>query len=134
MAIGDEVFTLSIYAWSFCSYVLCSINDFILIFSSVTMVLAVDAGHQMKKDSCFMFFNHYRWWIFVGSQAWNGKTLSKEYGAIETKGGSLLSLLIKMVIVLLADFAATLPEVREQLTRDKGNGLWKRCFAILLCS
>jgi heme/copper-type cytochrome/quinol oxidase subunit 3 len=38
------------------------VNDFILIFSSVTMVLAVDAGHQMKKDKLlFICFNHYRW-------------------------------------------------------------------------
>jgi hypothetical protein len=33
----------------FLLYVLRSINDFYFDFSSVTMVLAVDAGHQMKK-------------------------------------------------------------------------------------
>jgi hypothetical protein len=32
------------------SDVLCSVNDFYFDFSSVTMVLAVDAGHQMKKN------------------------------------------------------------------------------------
>jgi cytochrome c oxidase subunit 3 len=32
-----------------------SFNDFILIFSSVTMVLAVDAGHQMKKDKVIIY-------------------------------------------------------------------------------
>jgi hypothetical protein len=30
-------------------------------FSSVTMVLAVDAGHQMKKEGLFICSNHY-WW------------------------------------------------------------------------
>jgi cytochrome c oxidase subunit 3 len=30
--------------------VLCGVNDFYLNFSSVTMVLAVDAGHQMKQE------------------------------------------------------------------------------------
>jgi hypothetical protein len=31
------------------SYVLRSVDDIYFDFSSVTMVLAVDAGHQMKK-------------------------------------------------------------------------------------
>jgi cytochrome c oxidase subunit 3 len=36
--------------------------------------------------------------------------------------------------VALADFAATLPEEREQLTRNKGNGLWMNqlCHRTLL--
>jgi cytochrome c oxidase subunit 3 len=45
----DEVFTHFPYAWCFCADVICCINDFYFNFSSVTMVLAVDAGHQMKK-------------------------------------------------------------------------------------
>jgi cytochrome c oxidase subunit 3 len=50
------------------------------------MVLAVDAGHQMKKDKVIIIcFNHHRWRIFVGSQAWEWKNFIKEYGAIETK-------------------------------------------------
>ena len=34
---------------------------FVLIASSVTMVLAVDAGHQMKKNKVawYMFWNNY---------------------------------------------------------------------------
>jgi cytochrome c oxidase subunit 3 len=36
-------------------YVLCSINDFYFDFSSVTMVLAVDAGHQMKKNKVVLY-------------------------------------------------------------------------------
>ena len=98
---------------------------FILIFSSVTMVLAVDAGHQMKKDkvTIYLFLTIIGGIIFVGSQAWEWKNFIKgEYGAIETKGGSLLQFVDKDGHrVALADFAATLPEDREQLTRNKGK-------------
>jgi cytochrome c oxidase subunit 3 len=98
---------------------------FILIFSSVTMVLAVDAGHQMnkKKVTLYMFLTIIGGFIFVGSQAWEWKNFIKgEYGAVETKGGSLLQFVDKDgKRVALADFAATLPEEREQLTRDKGR-------------
>ena len=98
---------------------------FILIFSSVTMVLAVDAGHQLKKDkvAVYMFLTIIGGLIFVGSQAWEWKNFIKgEYGAIETTGGSLLQFVDKEGHrVALADFAATLPEEREQLTRDKGK-------------
>jgi cytochrome c oxidase subunit 3 len=98
---------------------------FILIFSSVTMVLAVDAGHQMKKDKVvvYMFLTIIGGMIFVGSQAWEWKNFIKgEYGAIETKGGSLLQFVDKEGHrVALADFAAKLPEEREQLTRSKGK-------------
>ena len=98
---------------------------FILIFSSVTMVLAVDAGHQMKKNSVviYMFLTIIGGLIFVGSQAWEWKNFIKgEYGAIETKGGSLLQFVDKEGHrVALADFAVTLPEEREQLTRSKGR-------------
>ncbi|MFE3866794.1 cytochrome c oxidase subunit 3 [Flavobacterium sp. LS2P90] len=102
-----------------------ALMTFILIFSSVTMVLAVDAGHQMKKDKVviYMFLTIIGGMIFVGSQAWEWKNFIKgEYGAIETKGGSLLQFVDKEGHrVALADFAATRPEEREQLTRSKGK-------------
>ncbi|MDG2430970.1 cytochrome c oxidase subunit 3 [Flavobacterium sp.] len=102
-----------------------ALMTFILIFSSVTMVLAVDAGHQMKKDKVvlYMFLTIIGGGIFVGSQAWEWKNFIKgEYGAIETKGGSLLQFVDKDgKRVALAEFAATLPEVREQLTRNKAK-------------
>lgn len=102
-----------------------ALMTFILIFSSVTMVLAVDAGHQMKKDKVviYMFLTIIGGMIFVGSQAWEWKNFIKgEYGAIETKGGSLLQFVDKEGHrVALADFAASLPEEREQLTRSKGK-------------
>jgi len=102
-----------------------ALMTFILIFSSVTMVLAVDAGHQLNKAkvTIYMFLTIIGGLIFVGSQAWEWKNFIKgEYGAIETKGGSLLQFVDKEGHrVALADFAATLPEEREQLTRNKGR-------------
>jgi cytochrome c oxidase subunit 3 len=102
-----------------------ALMTFILIFSSVTMVLAVDAGHQMKKNKVvlYMFLTIIGGLIFVGSQAWEWKNFIKgEYGAVETKGGSLLQFVDKDgKRVALADFAAVLPEEREQLTRDKAK-------------
>ena len=102
-----------------------ALMTFILIFSSVTMVLAVDAGHQMKKDkvALYMFLTIIGGLIFVGSQAWEWKNFIKgEYGAVETTGGSLLQFVDKEGHrVALADFAAKLPVEREQLSRDKAK-------------
>ncbi|UFH36644.1 cytochrome c oxidase subunit 3 [Flavobacterium acetivorans] len=102
-----------------------ALMTFILIFSSVTMVLAVDAGHQMKKNKVvvYMFLTIIGGLIFVGSQAWEWKNFIKgQYGAIETTGGSLLQFVDKDgKRVALADFAATLNEERVQHTRDKGS-------------
>ncbi len=102
-----------------------ALMTFILIFSSVTMVLAVDAGHQLnkKKVTIYMFLTIIGGLIFVGSQAWEWKNFIKgEYGAVETKGGSLLQFVNKEGHrVALADFAVTLPEEREQLERKKAT-------------
>ncbi len=103
-----------------------ALMTFILIFSSVTMVLAVDAGHQMKqaKVAFYMFLTIIGGLIFVGSQAWEWKNFIKgEYGAIETKGGSLLQFVDNTgKRVALADFAATTPQTRVQL--ERGKGVW----------
>ena len=124
--IADEVFTHFPFMHGVSApmyYV--ALMTFILIFSSVTRVLAVDAGHQMKKNKVilYMFLTIIGGLIFVGSQAWEWKNFIKgEYGAIETKGGSLLQFVDKEGRqVALADFAATLPSEREELTRDKGS-------------
>ncbi|NJM79055.1 MAG: cytochrome oxidase subunit III [Flavobacterium sp.] len=101
-----------------------ALMTFILIFSSVTMVLAVDAGHHMKKGKVafYMFLTIIGGFIFLGSQAWEWKNFIKgEYGAIETKGGSILQFVDENGHrVALEKFALTLPEEREQLTRNKG--------------
>lgn len=123
--IADEVFTHFPFLHGVTApmyYV--ALMTFILIFSSVTMVLAVDAGHQMKKSKVafYMFLTIIGGFIFLGSQAWEWKNFIKgEYGAVETRGGSILQFVDKEgKRVALADFAANLPEEREQLTRDKG--------------
>jgi len=101
-----------------------ALMTFILIGSSVTMVLAVDAGHHLNKAKVtfYMFLTIIGGLIFVGSQAWEWKNFIKgEYGAIETKGGSLLQFVDNTGNrVKLSDFATSLPKEREQLTRNKG--------------
>lgn len=101
-----------------------ALMTFILIFSSVTMVLAVDAGHHMNKSKVafYMLLTIIGGFIFLGSQAWEWKNFIKgEFGAVETKGGSILQFVNKEgERVALADFAAHLPEDREQLVRSKG--------------
>lgn len=107
-----------------------ALMTFILIFSSVTMVLAVDAGHHMNKAKVafYMFLTIIGGFIFLGSQAWEWKNFIKgEYGAVETKGGSILQFVQKQADgtykrVALADFSATLPEARTQ--HENSNGVW----------
>ncbi|RYZ84222.1 MAG: cytochrome oxidase subunit III [Proteobacteria bacterium] len=103
-----------------------ALMTFILIFSSVTMVLAVDAGHQMKKNKVvfYMFLTIIGGLIFVGSQAWEWKNFIKgEYGAIETKGGSLLQFVDNTgKRVKLEDFVQHLPKERVELKRS--NATW----------
>jgi len=122
--LADEVFTHFPFMYGVAApmyYV--ALMTFILIFSSVTMVLAVDAGHQLKKSkvAVYMFLTIIGGLIFVGSQAWEWKNFIKgEYGAVETVGGSLLQFVDKDgKRVALADFAVKLPEQREALTRSK---------------
>jgi cytochrome c oxidase subunit 3 len=115
-----------LYAWCFCTHVLCGFDDFILIFSSVTMVLAVDAGHQMKEVKWLSYvLTIIGGLIFVGSQAWDGKISSKENTVIET-GGMLQFVDDHGKRVALADFAATFPKKEPNLNATKANGSWKR--------
>ncbi|MAZ73766.1 MAG: cytochrome oxidase subunit III [Flavobacteriaceae bacterium] len=99
---------------------------FILIFSSVTMVLAVDAGHKMqqKKVIWYMFFTIIGGAIFVGSQAWEWATFIKgDYGAVETKGGKILQFLdTDGKRVALAEFAEKIPTTRD--IHLEQNGVW----------
>jgi cytochrome c oxidase subunit III len=105
-----------------------ALMTFILIFSSVTMVLAVDAGHQMKKSkvAIYMFLTIIGGLIFVGSQAWEWKNFIKgEYGAVETKGGSILQFVDASPLhkrVALESFATS--EKSERIEHKRGNGIW----------
>ncbi|PVW17261.1 cytochrome c oxidase subunit 3 [Marixanthomonas spongiae] len=99
---------------------------FVLIFSSVTMVLAVDAGHKMQKGkvTLYMFLTILGGIIFIGSQAWEWKTFIKgDYGAVETKGGNILQFLnTEGERVALADFATKLPGAIQ--SQSESEGIW----------
>ncbi|ALM48773.1 cytochrome oxidase subunit III [Flavobacterium psychrophilum] len=107
-----------------------ALMTFILIFSSVTMVLAVDAGHHLKKTkvAIYMLLTIVGGFIFLGSQAWEWKNFIKgEFGAVETKGGAILQFVRagengKYERVALAEFAAHLPTTRVDKVRS--NGIW----------
>jgi cytochrome c oxidase subunit 3 len=97
---------------------------FILIFSSVTMVLAVDAGHQMKKGKVILYLalTIIGGMIFVGSQAWEWKNfIQGEYGAVTTRGGNILQFVnTEGERVALSDIAVFQTSEREQHTKNKG--------------
>ena len=106
---------------------------FILIMSSVTMVLAVDAGHHLNKAkvTLYMLLTIFGGLIFVGSQAWEWATFIKgDHGAVQTKGGNILQFGEYRTIdgkevfkrVSLKDFAVAIPHERVQL--DRKSGTW----------
>jgi len=92
--IADEVFThVPFVHGKELPMIYVAFMTFVLIMSSVTMVLAVDAGHKMQKAKVtfYMFLTIIGGIIFVGSQAWEWKNFIKgEYGALETKGGMII--------------------------------------------
>lgn len=123
--IADEVFThVPFFHGNYPMYYV-AFMTFILIMSSVTMVLAVDAGHKMKQKSVilYMFLTIIGGAIFVGSQAWEWATFIKgDYGAVETNSGRILQFVDAETgeRAALADFAKTLPEEREKHVASKG--------------
>lgn len=103
-----------------------ALMTFILIFSSVTMVLAVDAGHRMQKSKVvtYMALTILGGAIFLGSQAWEWKNfINGEYGAVETTSGKILQFVDtdgKRV-----DIEAFTPVAeRTRTTHEAKNGLW----------
>jgi cytochrome c oxidase subunit 3 len=125
--IADEVFTHVPFFHGNYPMIYVAFMTFILIMSSVTMVLAVDAGHKMQKNKVvwYMFLTIIGGAIFVGSQAWEWATFIKgDFGAIETKGGRILQFVDGDTgdRVALADFSKIITDEREQLTRSEG--LW----------
>ena len=103
-----------------------ALMTFILIFSSVTMVLAVDAGHQLKKSKVafYMFLTIIGGAIFLGSQAWEWKNfIQGEYGAVTTRGGNILQFVDNDGHrVALEDFVVAAPT--ERVRHERSNGLW----------
>ena len=125
--IADEVFThVPFFHGNYPMYYV-AFMTFILIMSSVTMVLAVDAGHKMKQNSViwYLFLTIIGGAIFVGSQAWEWATfISGDYGAVETKGGRILQF-VKADTgerASLADFAKTIPG--DRVMHERKNGVW----------
>jgi cytochrome c oxidase subunit 3 len=123
--VADQVFThVPFFHGNFPMYYV-AFMTFILIMSSVTMVLAVDAGHRLQKTRViwYMFLTIIGGAIFVGSQAWEWATFIRgDYGALETKGGRILQF-VKADTgerAALAEFAKTIPDEREALTAPKG--------------
>jgi cytochrome c oxidase subunit III len=134
--IADEVFThVPFLHGQELPMIYVAFMTFILIISSVTMVLAVDAGHNMNKSkvSIYLFLTIIFGAIFVGSQAWEWATFIKgDYGAVQTKGGNILQFgeyvekdgeqVFKRVA--LADFTQAGERVRVQDQRK--TGIWYR--------
>ncbi len=102
-----------------------ALMTFILIFSSVTMVLAVDAGHQMKKSKVvfYMFLTLIGGIIFLGSQAWEWKNfIQGTYGAVETRSGNIIQFLdTDGKRVALSDIAL---ESTQRAEHDRSSGIW----------
>jgi cytochrome c oxidase subunit 3 len=134
--IADEVFThVPFLHGQELPMIYVAFMTFILIISSVTMVLAVDAGHNMNKSkvSIYLFLTIIFGAIFVGSQAWEWATFIKgDYGAVQTKGGNILQFgeyvekdgeqVFKRVA--LTDFTQAGERVRVQDQRK--SGIWYR--------
>ncbi len=125
--VADQVFThVPFFHGNFPMYYV-AFMTFILIMSSVTMVLAVDAGHKMQKTKViwYMFLTIIGGAIFVGSQAWEWATFIRgDHGAIETRGGRILQFVNagSGEHVALADFAKTIPG--ERVRNERKNGVW----------
>lgn len=103
-----------------------ALMTFVLIFSSVTMVLAVDAGHQMNKGKVifYMGLTIIGGIIFLGSQAWEWKNfITGTYGAVTTEGGNILQFVdAEGERVALSEIAVILP--RERIEDGPNRGVW----------
>jgi cytochrome c oxidase subunit 3 len=125
--IADEVFThVPFLHGQELPMIYVAFMTFILIMSSVTMVLAVDAGHHMKKGkvTIYMFLTIIGGLIFVGSQAWEWKTfIQGDFGAVQTKGGNILQFVnTEGHRVALEDFVVA--GERERVAHESNEGLW----------
>ena len=124
--IADEVFTHVPFFHGNYPMIYVAFMTFILIMSSVTMVLAVDAGHHMNKTKVtwYMFLTIIGGLIFVGSQAWEWGTFIKgDYGAVQTKGGNILQLVDNDGHrVAIGDIA--IDAHGERVQHERKNGLW----------
>jgi len=134
--IADEVFTHIPFVHGEFPMIYVAFMTFVLIASSVTMVLAVDAGHQMnkKKVTIYMLLTIIGGIIFVGSQAWEWNTfINGTYGAVKTTDGKILQFTKQNGVdedgnaifkqIALADFVVG-DRGNARVQHTKGNGLW----------
>jgi cytochrome c oxidase subunit 3 len=111
-----------------------ALMTFILIFSSVTMVLAVDAGHNNNKNrvAFYMLLTIIGGAIFVGSQAWEWKNfINGDYGAVEIQNGEILQFfdLKKQKRISIDEFYIS--SNQERITHDDNVGIWYQSEAKL---
>ncbi|MFK8060385.1 MAG: cytochrome c oxidase subunit 3 [Polaribacter sp.] len=124
--IADEVFTHIPFFHGNYPMIYVAFMTFVLIASSVTMVLAVDAGHHMKKNKVawYMFATIIGGLIFVGSQAWEWNTFIKgSYGAVKTTDGKVLQFVKDGHQIALSDFVVG-ERTDDRVQHTKKNGLW----------
>ena len=125
--IADEVFTHVPFVHGEFPMYYVAFMTFVLIFSSVTMVLAVDAGHKMQKSKVtwYLFATIVGGLIFVGSQAWEWNTFIKgTYGAVKTTDGKILQFVnTEGKQIALADFV-TGDRMDNRVEHTRKNGLW----------
>lgn len=87
--ITEQIFTHFPFTHAHVPLLYVALMTFILIVSSVTMVLAVEAGHRMDKKGVikWMALTVLGGIVFLGSQAWEWKTfIAGPDGLIETWG------------------------------------------------
>lgn len=124
--IADEVFTHVPFTHGSYPMIYVALMTFILIFSSVTMVLAVDAGKQMKqqKVAFYMLLTIIGGIVFLGSQAWEWKNFINGYkGAIELKSGEIAQFVDQSGHqIALTSFAA--PNRSDRVQHTKSTGIW----------
>jgi cytochrome c oxidase subunit III len=90
--IGEETFNALPFLGNGFPLIYVALMTFILIVSSVTMVLAVEAGHRMDKKGVikWLFATIIGGFFFVGSQAWEWYHFihGSEFGKVELHDGS----------------------------------------------
>ncbi|MDX2362542.1 MAG: cytochrome c oxidase subunit 3 [Crocinitomicaceae bacterium] len=91
--IGEETFNSMPFLGHGFPLLYVALMTFILIISSVTMVLAVEAGHRMDKRGVikWMIATIVGGFFFVGSQAWEWSHFihGSEFGKVEIYDGSI---------------------------------------------
>lgn len=115
--LAEEVFTHFPFLTGDHPLLYVALMTFILIVSSVTMVLAVVAGHENKHKTVVfhLFLTIIGGIVFLLSQAWEwGHFIHGEYGALRTKGNTTYH----VVEVDENNFAHKV-SIRQLVTQDK---------------